>query len=393
MDKFNDYIAKAKEMEDSYEGKIKVQTGTMRSGDFNENFAYIEDRLNSLYEKTRVIQNISEYTRAFLRAQITSQKEELYELLREAETTRDSIKKDGYKTRTVLFAEDLTAKKIDRDGIEISPTSITGGKITLLGKEEEFVPIKNLNVNRAATLSASNNKNILNGESVRNLYMLDGPAPNGVSETYRLDFEKESYVTLVNVENVNSEVNGVNLIDSSNKKIQVTEQAETGFKKQLATAAEVTIVDKSYRQVTYEYDAMRMSRDFWHKVAQKEYATEMGLSYSFDLEKESGLRQYKEDYARYLSELAAWEAEKAAVAARNAAAQAAYDSAYSSWKSDTAAKDQAYQSELKAWQQDTTQKYNNYINSGGTKTQTLESILNPPTKISYTAIDGVNTMA
>lgn len=387
MDNFTDYIEKAKEMEDSYSDKIVAQTGIMRSGDFNENFAFIENKLNDLYEKTRMIQNISEYTRAFLRTQITSQKEELYELLKEAETTRDSIKKDGYKTRTILFAEDLTAKKIDRDGIEISPTSVSKGRITLLGKEEEFVPIKNLNVDRAATLSASNNKNILNGEPVRNLYMLDGPAPNGVSETYKLNFEKESYVTLVNVENVNSEVNGVDLIDKNNKRIQVTEQAATGFKKQLANSVEVTIVDKDYRQVTYEYDAMRMSKDFWHKVAQKEYATEMGLDYSFDLEKESGLRQYKEDYEQYLRDLAAWEAEKAAVEARNAAKQSAYQSAYNSWQSDTSSKQAAYESELKSWEKDTTDKYNNYVNSGGTKTETLDNILNG--KISYTVIDGI----
>lgn len=376
MEKFNDYIEKAKEMEESYLDKITAQTGTMRSSDFNESFAYIEDRLNSLYEKTRVIQNISEYTKAFLRTQITSQKEELYQLLKEAETTRDSIKRDGYKTRTVLFAEDLTAKKIDRDGIEISPTSIKDGKITLLGKEEEFVPIKNLSVDRAATLSASNNKNILNGEPVRNMYMLDGPDPNGVSETYRLDFEKESYVTLVNVENVNCEIGGISLSDKSNKKIQVTDQAATGFKKQLATSAEIIIVDKSYRQVTYEYDAMRMSKDFWHKVAEKEYATEMGLEYSFDLEKESGLKQYKEDYERYLNELAAWQAEKVAVEARNAAARSAYESSYRAWKSETDSQERAYQSQLRSWEQDTSQKYNSYISSGGTKSETLESILN-----------------
>ena len=329
MQLFNDYVEKAQEMESNLGDKIVAQTGTMRANSFNDNFEYFEKKLNELYEKTRVLQNISEYTRTFLRTQIVTQKQELYELLKEAETTRDSIKKDGYRTRTVLFAEDLTAKKIDRDGTEIAPTSISDGKITLLGKEEEFVPIKNIAVERSAALSASNNKYILNGDPARNLYLLDGPAPNGVSETYKIQFEKESYVTSVNAESVNAKVNIVDLVDKSNKRIQVTDQAETGFKKQLAASAEVTIVDKSYRQVTYVYDALRMSKDFWHKVAQKEYATEMGLSYSFDLEKESGLQKYKEDYGRYLNELAAWEAENAAEAR-----QLSFDNAYSSGQSN-----------------------------------------------------------
>ncbi|MCR8854874.1 hypothetical protein [Lysinibacillus fusiformis] len=331
MELFNDYIEKAKEMEPTFEDKIVAQKGIMRSESFNENFEYIERMLNKLYEKTRILQNISEYTRTFLKTQVVGQKEELYELLKEAETTRDSIKRDGYKKRTLLFTEDLTAKKIDRDGIEIAPTSVSNGAITLLGKEEEFVPIKEVKVDREIALTQSNNKNILDGEPVRNFYLLDGPAPHGVAETYKLEFEKESYVTQIDIQNVNSDIKVVELIDKTNKKIQVTKQAATGFKRQLVSSVEVTIVDTSYRQVTYEYDATRMSSDFWHKVAQKEYAKEMGLSNSFDLEKESGLRQYKEDYQTYLNSVSAWEAERNAVDQRNAQMQSAYESAYSAW--------------------------------------------------------------
>lgn len=375
MNLFNDYVEKTKEMQAGFDNKIVAQTGTMRSDSFNQNFKYIEGMLNKLYEKTRVLQNISEYTRSFLRTQIITQKEELYQLLKEAETTRDSIKKEGFKTRVILFTEDLTAKKIDRDGTEIAPTSVSDNKITLLGKEEEFVPIKNLTVDRSAALTVSNEKDILNEEPVRNFYLLDGPAPNGVSETYRLEFENESFVTLVNAESINSEIKSIHLIDKNNKKIQVTEQSGTGFMKQLATAAEVTIVDKSYRQAMYEYDASRMNSDFWRKVAQKEYSAEMGLGHSFDLEKESGLARYKEEYAKYVNGLSAWESEKSAAAGRNAEGQSAYSDAYSSWQSDAAKADKAYISELNAWEKDTTDKYNSYIHAGGTKTEALEAII------------------
>lgn len=309
---------------DGTENKMMKQPRHLDAKSFNESLAFMEENLTDLYVRIRMIQNISDYTKDFLATEVHKQKEELWDLLKTTETTRDSLKRKGYIEREVTLRERSDYAKKDRDGTEIRGAVIANKAIVIASAEIAHVEIDKLGHESNQVAFKTNNQDLLQGKASRSFYMLDGPAKNGVAEKFTIYFKNAPRdVTNVDIITANCDIASIQLKDAAGT-TEIDPKLKAGFQRIAATGASFTVVDKTYRQVTYEYDADRISSDFWKKVGEKEYAHETGQEYTFDLEKESGLAKYKEEFAAYQTALKAWQAEKDAVDERNRQRMAGY---------------------------------------------------------------------
>lgn len=316
----------------SGDGQAYEQPTTLHADSYNKTMANIEQSLGDLYVKTRMLEDIADYTKSFLNNEVMHRKVDLFDLLKNAERQRDSLKRKGYVLREVPLKETRSDyPKRDRDGQEIRGAVTSNQLVSIAGAEITTIPLGAMTNEQEQVSFASNKDDILKGTPYRAFYMLDAPATNGVTEKFTFHFnEKGQYITNVDVETSSCTLSGVRLLDEEGL-IEVPQNSKSGFKRHLADGMSFVVTDREYRQVTFEYDAMRMSSDFWDKVGAKELATELGLEYTFNLDAESGMKQYREDYARYQAEVAAWHAASAAVDARNAELRAGYEAEKSSY--------------------------------------------------------------
>ena len=317
-----------------FSNKIRRQGLILDSANYNTGMNFFESKMNVLYEKTRILEDISTYAKNSLRLEVINRKIKFKELLESVEATRDSVRSKGFVTKNVPMNEAHAYSKRDRDGTVIDSLVSVNGNISLHhGESVDIIP-EAVSVKREVDVFLSNEASMLRGKEYRTFYMLEGPATNGVKEEIEVSFEDAPrYITHVISDRVNVDKYSVHIKNGS-KIINIAGNPDTGFSKTEATSIVLTIIDESYRQVVYEYDRQRASKDFWHKVGEKENASELGEHYVFDLERESGLAQYKIDYEKYLSEYAAWSAAKAASEARNAALEAEYNNRYAQWEVD-----------------------------------------------------------
>ena len=78
------------------EPEIKYQGEYLESSKLNETFKSIEESLNTLYEKTRYLEDSIQYARVFLDNKIKTFNEEMDSIIKELETTIDMSKNLSY---------------------------------------------------------------------------------------------------------------------------------------------------------------------------------------------------------------------------------------------------------------------------------------------------------
>ncbi|MED1125370.1 hypothetical protein [Bacillus atrophaeus] len=306
---------------DDYEkdigSKILLQRNFLDSQRFNETMSNIEAELNTLYEKTRVLEDMTAYTKEFLEQEIHRKKDKLYDKLKMIEETRDTLKESAYISYRAPLKEKSSETLRDRDGTTIDRCDIENGNLILSGQLLEEIRV--VEVSKKQELIAYNDSldQLKDTGQYRTFYLLDGPATNGVKEEITFMFDDVKKVSAIKARAANCLIESAALINENGVEEQVITLNNSTIAEKNLQGVKLTIVSRTYEAHEYNIDEFRMQEDFWSTVTSQEHQKALGQRNSYDFEKAAGMKQYNKEYEQYLKDLAEWKKEKRLADERN----------------------------------------------------------------------------
>lgn len=180
--------------------KAVEQDKILNSKNYNDTFQMIEDSLNLLYEKTRTIQNLIDYSNSFIKNEIDETITECKSLLDNIENNRDLMKDSAYINYNVKL-QSIFDTYADRNNSPIKGVEMHNGVITLSNNVIEEIEFNNIVVE-----SKSSTNNILNtaediifDRNYRTFYMFDRTQKNSIQEKITIHLGKVKTINKINL--------------------------------------------------------------------------------------------------------------------------------------------------------------------------------------------------
>lgn len=217
-----DFDSRIKFLLQSYDtdiiGDIKKQDKFLNSDMMNENFMKIENYLNDMYEKIRVLEDVIDYAKIYVNNEIDATIAECRDLVIEIESMNDDIYSNSkhYITINVPLINNDTAQYSDRDGTSLKTCEIYGNAISLSGAVKNSVELSNVSVKRKEAVYESNYLDLLKEEPYRAYYLLDAVSKNGVSEEIQLDFKEPKEINSIKIKLSNCKIINIIYIHEDN---------------------------------------------------------------------------------------------------------------------------------------------------------------------------------
>lgn len=301
---------------DEMNENLKYQIRTFDSEDFNSTFDVIESRLNNLYEKTRVMEDVIKYIKEYLEQAIYSSTKECRSILNSIEDNRDKLKTNTYISYDVTFLEG-NGSYIDRDNTVLPHCSINNNTVTLSGKVFSDIPIKLIERKKGFTPYKSSLDELKEGRVYRVFYYMDGQVNGGLKEDIYIELSKPSVINFIDIIPSNCEIENVRYINEIGGIEYDTNFKNIISKERKVKAIQFTLSSKLYKSSVYYIDQSRMATDFWDRVRDGEYSTAIGITNISDLDQLAGLDSFKQAYKAYVAAVESWRQRRAVVAEIN----------------------------------------------------------------------------
>ena len=252
---------------------IYLQSNILNSDHINNSFREIENTLNTLYEKTRYLEDSIAYTKEFLETRINGFNIQIDSILHEIEDISDSSKNLSYISYNVPFVEN-TETKIDRDGLsEIKPLIVKDKNLTLDYNINELKPFSSC-TKVSDTVAYHNNLNKIKDEPYRTIYLEERLAPDGCTESLIVCFNEPVAMNTLDVKLVNCKltnlryglINGVEeFVGDYSLDLPIVDR--------ICTYIKFDLVCTNYDLITYEIDKSKVTDNIWSKLQNFEYNT------------------------------------------------------------------------------------------------------------------------
>lgn len=297
---------------------LLYQTKYLNSDNFNSTFAVLEARLNNLYEKARVMEDIVKYTKEFLEQSIYDTTNECKAIIDTLEDNRDKLKTNAYVSYSLPMREGSGAYA-DRDQSPLPHCSINNNTITLSGQDGVQIPIKSIERRQGYTPYKSSLDELINHRSYRAYYMVDGVVPGGLKEDIYVELSSPTAINLIDLISSNCTVENMRYINE-NGAIEYEDNFRSILSRERTVKAiQFTVKTSSYRKSTYYIDKSRMATDFWDRVQTAEHNVYTNGGTIADLDEAAGIASFKKAYEEYVKAMEEWKARRATVAAMNVA--------------------------------------------------------------------------
>ena len=201
---------------------LEKQNMYLNSNIINNNFKIIENELNSMYEKTRILEDIIDYMKLYINNEIENYMLDCRNLLKDIEVLSDiNLKEEiNYTAINVPFIYN-TLEYIDRDGTVLKNCDIYNNKIVLSQNKDITVQINSVSIVRNEALfnleTINDNKdNIIYNKPYLIEYELDSIVNNGINELIRLNFNKEEIINTIRIDLINCNLKSIRYIYANN---------------------------------------------------------------------------------------------------------------------------------------------------------------------------------
>lgn len=253
-------------LETNVKKNIALQDKILNSNDFNTTFQYIEESLNFLYEKSRTLENVIEYSNLYLKNEINNSINECKSLLLSIEEDRDLTKNNSYIKYYVPFV--LGANNYtDRDNSAISNTALYDNKLTLANTNINTYRPTNISITQVAKNNNLENtlEDLINNNSYRTFYMFNGPQGNAIKEKITIKLDEPSKINKINMILSNAFVSELKLILEDGNEYVVSKIGL--FKPQVVTQIDIELNCTNYiiSQIDYK-EYSKEHNDFWTAI-------------------------------------------------------------------------------------------------------------------------------
>ena len=222
---FNSALKFIKDENSIYPSSTKEQ---MVSADFNNSMQTIENQLNNLYEKIRVLEDIRDYCKTFILEIIRLKEQEFKEKLKIIEDISDQYRDTEYISYTVPFEYSSEIIK-DRDGTIINSMITTNNQLEQSGNISEKAVLSSITQESNTACYNNTYKNLINNESGRSYYIIDEPIYGGVLEKCSVLFNNSYECNFISISASNCTIKDCKIItldDDSGIDIQNNEAFE-----------------------------------------------------------------------------------------------------------------------------------------------------------------------
>lgn len=232
-------------IENTVKGDIILQEKILKSEDFNTTFKYIEDSLNLMYEKSRVLQDIIVYTRAFLNSEITNSIADCKTLLQSIEQDKDLIKNKTYINYSIPFYFGLN-NVLDRNNTILSDAIINNDRMI-----NSYSVINNnktnfFNVTRKQNSLHNNADEYLTTNQYRTLYMFNKIQSAALEETLIFSFNSAIKINKIVAALSNCNIKEVKLLLDTENYINLDINKLDSFDEKIVKSIEITISTTNY---------------------------------------------------------------------------------------------------------------------------------------------------
>lgn len=247
---------------------IATQKNILNSSDYNKTFKCIEESLNLLYEKTRTMQNIIDYSNSFIKTEIDEAVIECKSLLDNIEINRDLLKDSAYINYNVKL-QSIFDTYSDRNNAPLKGVVLHNGVITLNNNLVETVELTNI-----STESKDSNSNILNtiddiqfNNNYRTFYMFDRTQKDPIREKITIELPKVKTINKVSLIPSNCKITSIEFIDE-NGLVEVIEEYNVNlFKNRNVKTININIECDNYIMSQTNYNDVK-DQDFWDIINQ-----------------------------------------------------------------------------------------------------------------------------
>ena len=201
---------------------LEKQNMYLNSNIINNNFKIIENELNSMYEKTRILEDIIDYMKLYINNEIENYMLDCRNLLKDIEILSDiNLKEEiNYTAINVPFIYN-TLEYLDRDGTVLKNCDIYNNKIVLSRNKDITVQINSISIIRNEVLFNletfdDNKDNIIYNKPYLVKYELDSIVKNGIDELVRINFNKEEIINTLKIDLINCNLKSIKYIYSNN---------------------------------------------------------------------------------------------------------------------------------------------------------------------------------
>lgn len=301
--------------------QFMYQTNYFNSQDYNYTLYNIENNLNVLYEKSRVLQDVIKYTREYIKQNVYDITDECRSILDAIEDNVDSLKQNNYININVPFLQS-TGSYVDRDGKKLEKNAIYDAAITLSGTDKEKLKIKNITQKNNFKPYKENLSNLIQEKEYRSFYMLDGPVTDGLKEQITVEFETENIINQLNIVASNCKISDITYIDATGTKDHISEHSNVIQSPRKTKSIEFVTTTESYQKIVYYIDQARVKANFWDSIMEHEYkktTTGTGTLTQSQIDEMAGITAFKKEYDDYVKAIEEWIKKRQAVVDTNIA--------------------------------------------------------------------------
>lgn len=263
---FDDTIAYInKKLDNNTDNQIILQKNILNSSDMNKTFSYIESSLNFLYEKSRLLEDLIQYTDSYLKSEIVESISECKSLINTISNNRDVIKNNSYIKYNVPFVIS-NSNYLDRNNNTISNASLYNNKITLHDNVyNTYVPDACISDQPYAINNINNNLDtIIDNNSYRTAYMFKTIIGDAITETITFLFNSPITLNKINYLLSNCSVQTIQLTLDNDDTYVVPNNYEL-FKKCVVKRIDITLECKTFIKSQIDYNKYKGS-NFWMDI-------------------------------------------------------------------------------------------------------------------------------
>ena len=261
----------------------------------------IENQLNELYEKIRLLEDIRDYCKQYILSIIQMKEQNFKEKLKIIEDVADQFRDKDSISYTVPFqyCSDVIT---DRDGTIINKMNITNGSLGQSYTLIDATKISNISYTTNAQCYNNNYNDILNGLSGRSYYILDNPIYGGVVENCTVMFDKNYNCNLFNIEVSNTQIENIKLITIEDIEIPINANDTTTIN--TIKGLKFDLVSKDYQIKNIE--EVNNTTDSYIKLSSSNYkrdnldiVTKNMVIQAESIDKSDNISEYSSEYYKW----------------------------------------------------------------------------------------------
>lgn len=251
---------------------IKEQKNILDSTSFNHTFKEVEETLNTLYEKTRYLEDSIQYAKSFLDTKIRDFNNEMQSTIKELESLLDMSKNLSYISYNVpLKANSIYINDRDSHYNNLSPLIIKDSALTLGYKKINKHKLSSINRICDCIPYDDNLNTAIKTEKYQGIYLEEKLIKDGLRETLVFYFPKPITINVLDFKPINCSVQNIRfgLINGIEERAHDYNLAMTNTYR-TCIYIKIDLVCTNYNTIIYEVEKDKITNSLWSDLKQHE---------------------------------------------------------------------------------------------------------------------------